>query len=68
MTKQKAIEAVKEIRKREEYHYQKTLFAREHNMSLDVILHQEIETELRRIGNQLEKILNTGDVTINTKL
>lgn len=64
----KKIEAIKEIRKREEYHYQKTIFAKEHNMALDVIFHREMESELRRLGNQLEKILDTGDVNINTKI
>ena len=63
--KSKSIEAIKEIRKREEYHYEKANFCREHNMKLEEILHYQIEQELRRLANKLEDILDTGYVTIN---
>lgn len=63
--KSKSIEAIKEIRKREEYHYEKAKFCREHNMTLETLLHVEMENELRRLANKLENILDTGYVTIN---
>lgn len=63
--KHKHIEAIKEIRKREEYHYEKANFCREHNMKLETLLHTEMENELRRLANKLENIFDTGYVTIN---
>ena len=65
MSKAKNIEAIKEIRKRENHHYEKANFCRDHNMKLDEIFHHQMEQELRRLGNQLEKILETGDVSVN---
>lgn len=63
-TKQKHIEAVKEIRKRENYHYEKANFCRDHNMKLDGIFHQQMEQELRRLSSKLQDILDTGYVSI----
>lgn len=65
MENTKAIEAIKEIRKREEYHYEKANFCRDHNMKLDEIFHHQTEQELRRLASKIEDILQTGYVTIN---
>ncbi len=66
MSKAKNIEAVKEIRKRENYHYEKATFCREHNMKLDEIYHQQMEQELRRLAGKIEDILDTGYVSLPT--
>ena len=63
-TEQKHIEAVKEVRKRENYHYEKAGFCREHNMNLDAIFHQQMEQELRRLASKLSDILDTGYVSV----
>ena len=60
--KEKHIDAIREIRKREEYHFEKANFCREHNMKLDEILHQQMEYELRRLASKLSEILDTGYV------
>jgi|GEM_PF-4474431 len=66
MSKAKNIEAIKEIRKRENHHYEKANFCRDHNMKLDELFHQQMEQELRRLAGKLEDILDTGYVSINT--
>lgn len=66
MSKAKNIEAIKEIRKRENFHYEKANFCRDHNMKLDEIFHQQMESELRKLAMKLEDILDTGYVSINT--
>ena len=66
MRKAKNIEAIKEIRKRENFHYEKANFCRDHNMKLDELFHQKMEEELRRLAGKLEDILDTGYVSINT--
>lgn len=65
MYNKKAIEAIKEIRKREDYHYQRTGFCRQHNLVLDIIFHQQMESELRQLASKLEDILDTGYISIN---
>lgn len=67
MSKLKNIEAVKEIRKREIYHYEKANFCRDHNMKLESILHTEIENELRRLASKIEDILDTGYISVTPK-
>lgn len=62
---EKHIEAIKEIRKREDYHFEKANFCREHNMKLEEILHQQMEQELRRLASKLSEILGTGYVSLN---
>lgn len=64
MSKSKNIEAIKEIRKRENHHYQKANFCRDHNMKLDEIYHQQMEQELRKLALKLEDILDTGYVSL----
>lgn len=66
MSKAKNIEAIKEIRKRENHHYEKANFCRDHNMKLDEFFHQKMEEELRRLAGKLEDILDTGYISINT--
>lgn len=65
MENKKAIEAIKEIRKREYEHYQKTIWCREKNLVLDIIFHQQMEQELRRLASKIEDIFDTGYISIN---
>lgn len=60
----KNIKAVLEIRKREDYHFERANFCRDHNMSLEVLFHQQMEQELRRIASKIEDILDTGYVSL----
>lgn len=62
----KEIEAIKFIRQKETYHFERAIFCKEHNMVLDEIKHREIENELRRIASKLEDILDTGYVSYET--
>jgi hypothetical protein len=62
--KQKHIEAVTAVIKRQNFHYEKGNFCREHNMKLDEICHQQIEEELRRLVNKLSDILDTGYISV----
>lgn len=61
----KHVQAVKEIRKRENFHYEKAAFCREHNMNLDAMFHQQMEQEMRRLSSKIEDILDTGYVSLN---
>ena len=61
----KAKEAIKEIRKREDYHFQRSVWCREHNLELDALKHQEIENELKQIAFKIEDIFDTGFVGRN---
>lgn len=63
MTKEE--KAIKEIRKREDYHFQRSVWCREHKLELDALKHQEIESELKQIAFKLEDILGTGFVGRN---
>lgn len=65
MENTKAIEAIKEIRKREDYHYQRTIWCREHNLKFDLVYHQMMEQELRQIARQMEQLFDTGYISIN---
>lgn len=65
MENKKAIEAIKEIRKREDYHYQRTVFCRQHNLVLDIIFHQQMESQLRQLASKLESLFDCGYITIN---
>ncbi|TDQ27661.1 hypothetical protein [Tenacibaculum caenipelagi] len=56
----KAIKVIKEIRKREDFHHQRVIFCREQNMTLDVIKHEAIENELRRVCSLLQNEFETG--------
>lgn len=58
----KVIEAIKEIRKREDYHYGKAKFCRDHNMKLDEQWHIAMEQEMRQLANKLQNILETGSI------
>lgn len=60
MDNKKAIEAIKEIRKREDYHYEKSKFCRDHNMKLDEQWHISMEQEMRQLANKLQNIFETG--------
>lgn len=60
MENTKAIEAIMEIRKREDYHYEKSKFCREHNMKLDEQWHISMEQEMRQLANKLQQIFETG--------
>lgn len=62
--KEKHIEVVKEVRKREDYHYEKANFCRDHNMKLEEMFHRDLETELRRLASKLETILDTGYIQL----
>lgn len=65
MENKKAIEAIKEIRKREYYHYEKSKFCREHNMKLDEQWHISMEQEMRRLASKIEDTFDTGYISIN---
>lgn len=65
MENNKALEAIKEIRKREDYHYQRTIWCKEHNLKFDLVYHQMMEQELRQIAIQMELLFDTGYISIN---
>lgn len=65
MENTKAIEAIKEIRKREDYHYQRIIWCREKNLVFDILFHQQMEQELRQIARQMEQLFDTGYISIN---
>ena len=57
--KAKAVEVIKEIRKRENELFEKSTFCREHNFNLEAEKFKAIEDELRRICRQLENKFDT---------
>jgi hypothetical protein len=61
----KAIEVIKEIRKREEELWKQSVFCREHNFSLEAEKFKFAEDELRRICRQLENKFDTGYVSVS---
>lgn len=63
--KEKAIEVIKEIRKREEEIWKQSQFCREHNFNLEADKFKAIEDELRRICRQLENKFDTGYVSVS---
>lgn len=65
MTKEeKHLKAVMQIRLREDYHFERAKFCRDHNMSLETIFHQQMEQELRRLASKIEDILDTGYISL----
>jgi len=62
MANEKAIKAIKQIRKREEEMFKKSVFCREHNFNLDAEKFKAIEDELRRVCLILENEFETGYV------
>lgn len=61
--KEKAIKAIKEIRKRELEIFNKQVFCREHNFNLEADKFKAIEDELRRVCRLLEEKFQTGYVS-----
>ena len=61
--KEKAIQAVKEIRIIEDNHFQKSKFCGQHNFQMDQIKHQQIENELRRVCNIIQNTFDTGYIS-----
>ena len=62
--KQKAIEVIKEIRKREDEMLRQSFFCREHNFNLDAEKFKAIEDELRCICRIIEDKFKTGNISI----
>lgn len=60
MSKQQ--QAVKEVRKLQKVHFDKSMFCKQHNMTLDQELHIRMERELSTLAMKLEDILQTGYV------
>jgi len=56
----KVKKVIKEIRKKEDDHHSKASFCREHNMVLDAIKHEAIESELRRVCSLIQNEFDTG--------
>jgi hypothetical protein len=63
--KEKAIEIIKEIRKREEEMWKQSQFCRGHNFSLEAEKFKFAEDELRRVCRQLENKFDTGYVSVS---
>jgi len=59
----KAIEVIKEIRKREEEMYKQSQFCREHSFNLEADKFKAIEDELRRVCRLLENTFETGYIS-----
>lgn len=63
--KEKAIEVIKEIRKREEEMWKQCDFCRDHNFNLEAEKFKAIENELRRVCQLLEDRFDTGYVSVS---
>jgi hypothetical protein len=63
--KQKAIEVIKEIRKRENELFEKHVFCREHNFNLEADKFKFAEDELRRVCTLLQNRFDTDYVSLN---
>lgn len=63
--KEKAIEVIKEIRKREEEMWKQSVFCRAHNFNLEADKFKAIEDELRRVCRLLENKFDTGYVSVS---
>lgn len=61
-TKDQIIEAIKEIRRREDKHHQNKIWCSDRNLKLDCILEDAIENELRKVCSYLEDKFDTGFV------
>lgn len=64
MENNKETKAVLEIRKREDYHFERTKFYRDHNMTIAALFHKQMEMELRQLSSEIEEILGTGYVSL----
>jgi len=58
--KDKAINLIKEVRKREDYAMLKARFCRLHNFDLDQIKFKAIEDELRKVASMIQEKFETG--------
>lgn len=63
--KEKAIEVIKEIRKREDEMWKQSVFCRDHNFNLEADKFKAIEDELRRVCRLLENKFETGYVSVS---
>lgn len=63
--KEKAIEVIKEIRKREDEMWKQSVFCRDHNFNLEAEKLKAIEDELRRVCRLLENKFETGYVSVS---
>lgn len=60
----KAIEVIKNIRRRESYMNEKASFCKEHNFILEAEKFKFAEDELRKIANMLENEFGTGYISV----
>jgi hypothetical protein len=63
MEKEKVINVIKQIRKRENEMFEKGVFCREHNFNLEADKFKAIEDELRRVCRILENEFDVGYVS-----
>jgi hypothetical protein len=63
--KEKAIELIKEIKKREDEMWKQSVFCRDHNFNLEADKFKAIEDELRRVCRLLENKFETGYVSVS---
>ena len=63
--KEKAIEVIKEIRKREDEMWKQSVFCRDHNFKLEADKFKAIEDELRCVCRLLENKFETGYVSVS---
>uniref|UniRef100_UPI0040473609 hypothetical protein n=1 Tax=Roseivirga sp. TaxID=1964215 RepID=UPI0040473609 len=58
------VKAVKIVRIKEREAWRKAVWAKEHNMKLEELLHRELEERLRKIAGELEDLFGTGYVSV----
>ncbi len=56
--------AVRAIKLKEKYHYDRAAFCKEHNMELQQKFHWGVCEEIRKIASKVEDILDTGYISV----